>query len=101
MLAERLGIAQGEVSRIEHQADLLLLSTLARYVDGLDGELRLLVRFGDTEEIELSAVLDDLLDLDRIDEESSASDPAIVIERAGYMVRYHLLEERFRAVASA
>jgi transcriptional regulator with XRE-family HTH domain len=99
-LAGRLGIAQGEVSRVEHQTDLLL-STLARYVDGLDGELRLLVRFGDAEEIELSAALDDLLDLEGTDEVSSVSDTATVIELAAYIGRYHLLEERFRAVASA
>jgi DNA-binding transcriptional regulator YiaG len=59
-VAERLGVAQGEVSRIEHQGDLLL-STLARYIDGMDGELSLLVRFGDGQTIELSCVLDDLL----------------------------------------
>ena len=42
-VAQRLGVAQGEVSRIEHQGDLLL-STLARYVEGMDGKLALLVR---------------------------------------------------------
>jgi len=59
-VAEQLGVAQGEISRIEHQGDLLL-STLARYVDGMGGELSLLVRFGDGQTIELSSVLDDLL----------------------------------------
>lgn len=58
-VAERLGVAQGEVSRIEHQADLLL-STLVRYVDGVDGELAFTVHFGDDETIELSLVLDEL-----------------------------------------
>ena len=63
-VAERLGVAQGEVSRIEHQGDLLL-STLARYVDSMDGELSLLVRFGDGQTIELSSVLDDLVGPER------------------------------------
>ena len=68
-VAERLGVAQGEVSRIEHQGDLLL-STLARYVDSMDGELSLLVRFGDGQTIELSSVLDDLLSPENADEPS-------------------------------
>jgi hypothetical protein len=68
-VAERLGVAQGEVSRIEHQGDLLL-STLARYVDSMDGELSLLVRFGDGQTIELSSVLDDLLGPESADEPS-------------------------------
>jgi hypothetical protein len=68
-VAERLGVAQGEVSRIEHQGDLLL-STLARYVDSMDGELSLLVRFGDGQTIELSSVLDDLLGAESADQPS-------------------------------
>src|SRR4051794_36821787 len=45
-VAESLGIGQGEVSRIEHQADLLL-STFARYIDGVGGALTLVIRFAD------------------------------------------------------
>ena len=52
-LAAQLGVSQGEVSRIEHQADLLL-STIARYVDAVGGELTLVVRFPGQASIELS-----------------------------------------------
>ncbi len=58
-VAKQLGVAQGEVSRIEHQGDLLL-STLARYIDAMDGSLSLLVRFADSETIELRLMLDSL-----------------------------------------
>jgi transcriptional regulator with XRE-family HTH domain len=81
-IAERLGVAQGEVSRIEHQADLLL-STLARYVDGMDGELSIVVRFGEDQSIEPSSLLDDLFDQDRSQEATIAPDPVTVIELAG------------------
>jgi transcriptional regulator with XRE-family HTH domain len=99
-LAERLGAAQGEVSRIEHQADLLL-STLARYVESMDGTLSLLVRFGDGQTIELSAVLDDLLSEAPFDDEAVVPDFGTMIELAGFHGRYPYKEERFRAVGSA
>jgi transcriptional regulator with XRE-family HTH domain len=98
-IAERLGVAQGEVSRIEHQTDLLL-STLCRYVEGMDGELALLVRFGDDETIELGLVLDDLADQDHSAMATAAPDPATVIELAGYLGRYQSQEEKFRAAAT-
>jgi DNA-binding XRE family transcriptional regulator len=45
-LAEAIGTSQGEVSRIERQADLYL-STLARYVEAMGGELEMVARFND------------------------------------------------------
>lgn len=45
-LADAIGTSQGEVSRIERQADLYL-STLARYVEAMGGELELVARFDD------------------------------------------------------
>jgi ribosome-binding protein aMBF1 (putative translation factor) len=45
-LAEAIGTSQGEVSRIEHQADLYL-STLTRYIEAMGGELELVARFDD------------------------------------------------------
>ncbi|MCU1456487.1 MAG: helix-turn-helix protein [Actinomycetia bacterium] len=47
-LAIRLRMPQSSVSRIEGQDDILV-STLARYIDALDGQLRLSARFGDDE----------------------------------------------------
>ena len=95
-VAQQLGVAQGEVSRIEHQADLLL-STLARYVEGMDGTLSLLVRFGDSETIELGLVLDDLT------QQSPAvvPDPMTAIRLAGYIGRYDAQEEKFHAAPAA
>ncbi|MGH9124120.1 MAG: XRE family transcriptional regulator [Acidimicrobiales bacterium] len=49
-LARSLGITQAEVSRIEHQADVLL-STLASYITAAGGTLHLLVEFADREPV--------------------------------------------------
>ena len=87
-LAEQLGVAQGEVSRIEHQADLLL-STLARYVDGMGGELSLMVRFPDHETVKLSPTLSELV----IDTTDSMVDARLR--------DYDAKEERFRDTAAA
>jgi len=99
-VAARLGAAQGEVSRIEHQTDLLL-STLARYVESMDGTLALLVRFGDGQTVELGAVIDDLLNEQLVDEAIVAADLGTVIELAGFHARFAYKEEEFRAVRSA
>jgi len=99
-VAQRLGVAQGEVSRIEHQADLLL-STLTRFIEGMDGQLSLLVRFGDGHTVELSAMLDALLAEVHSDDESAVPDLATVIELAGYHGRYQYKENEFRAIATA
>lgn len=98
-VAERLGVAQGEVSRIEHQADLLL-STMARYVESMSGQLALLVRFDDGHSIELSSVLDDLLGPGPADD-TVIPDVATVIQLAEYHGGYQYKEEKFRDVASA
>jgi len=45
-LAERLGVGQDTVSRIERRSDLLL-STLRRYVEAMGGKLELVARFPD------------------------------------------------------
>lgn len=47
-LAETLGMTQGGVSRLEHQADLLL-STLRSYVEALGGQLEIHARFGESD----------------------------------------------------
>ena len=47
-LASTLGVNQGEVSKIEHRADLYL-STLAGYVEALGGKLELRAVFPDRE----------------------------------------------------
>ena len=39
-LAETLGVAQSEISKIEHRADLYI-STLAEYIEALGGELEI------------------------------------------------------------
>lgn len=51
-MAGRLGIHQGNVSRMEHRHDLYL-STLREYVAALGGDLELVARFPDGEEIRL------------------------------------------------
>ena len=47
-LAERLGVNQGEVSKIEHRTDLYL-STLAGYIEALGGKLEIRAVFPDQE----------------------------------------------------
>jgi transcriptional regulator with XRE-family HTH domain len=97
-VAQRLGVAQGEVSRIEHQADFLL-STLARYVEGMDGALSLLVRFGDGQVVEFSSVLEDLSRQDGGPEDGVAPDPVNVIRLSGYHRGYSHKEQKFRELA--
>ena len=52
-VARKLNIGQDTVSRYERQADLLL-STLQRYVEAVDGKLSLLVEFPDREPIRIA-----------------------------------------------
>jgi DNA-binding transcriptional regulator YiaG len=60
-LARNLGVAQAEVSRIEHQTDLLV-STMASFVGAMGGELTLMVRFPDQDpvEMEISGIAESL-----------------------------------------
>jgi len=99
-LAEQLGVAQGEVSRIEHQADLLL-STLARYVEGMGGELTVKVRFGGGEPVEVGVDLHPLTGGEAPAEVVVPSDLAVVTTLAGFLGRYDTQEARFRAAVSA
>ncbi|MGH9123773.1 MAG: helix-turn-helix domain-containing protein [Acidimicrobiales bacterium] len=99
VVAERLGVAQSEVSRIEHQADLLL-STMVRYIESMDAELALVVRFGNGQTIELGAVLEDLIRQDP-PEGAAVSNLATIIRLAEYRGRYPYKEAAFRAGATA
>jgi len=45
-VAESMGIAQGEVSRLEARSDTKL-STIQKYVEALGGEVEIVARFGD------------------------------------------------------
>lgn len=45
-LAEAMGTSQGEISELERRSDLYL-STLARYIEAMGGELELVAHFGD------------------------------------------------------
>ncbi|MEO8899861.1 MAG: transcriptional regulator, partial [Candidatus Dormibacter sp.] len=45
-IAEALDVTQGNISRVEHAADLYV-STLARYVEALGGKLELTAVFAD------------------------------------------------------
>lgn len=47
-LAETLGVNQGEISKIEHRADIYI-STLAGYVEALGGKLEIRAIFPDRE----------------------------------------------------
>lgn len=46
-VAQRLGMTQGNVSRFEHQSDMLL-STLATYLEAIGAEARITIRVGKT-----------------------------------------------------
>jgi transcriptional regulator with XRE-family HTH domain len=60
-LASALGVSQPEISQLEKRTDFYL-STLASYIDAMDGELTLAARFGDRY-VELD--LGDLVGADR------------------------------------
>lgn len=52
-IAERLGLAQSNVSKIENQSDALV-STLGNYIEALGGELELIAKFPDGQLIEIT-----------------------------------------------
>ena len=56
-VARKLGISQDGVSRLEQRSDLLL-STLRRTVEAMDGRLSLIARFSDRPPVELSGIAD-------------------------------------------
>ena len=60
-IAEKLGINQENVSRLEQRSDLLI-STLSGYVEAMGGKLSLVVEFPDRPPVALTgiAALDDL-----------------------------------------
>lgn len=49
-LADTLNMAQGDVSKLEHRADLYV-STLRRYIEAMGGELKIVASFPDGAEI--------------------------------------------------
>jgi transcriptional regulator with XRE-family HTH domain len=57
-LAERLGISQENVSRLEKRSDLLL-STLCGYVAAMGGQLQLVAQFPDRPPVVLSGLCGD------------------------------------------
>lgn len=58
-LAERMGVKQETISRLEKRSDMLL-STLREYVAAMDGELELVVRFSDRPPIRLKSISQEL-----------------------------------------
>jgi transcriptional regulator with XRE-family HTH domain len=56
-LADRLGISQASVAKVEQRADMLL-STLTHYVEALGGRLSLVASFPGREEVRISGLGD-------------------------------------------
>jgi DNA-binding XRE family transcriptional regulator len=54
-LAERLGVQQSTVSKLENAPESLTLGKLANVVTALGGEWKIVLKFPTTEEIELSS----------------------------------------------
>ena len=54
-LAERLGVKQSTVSKLENAPDNITLGKLANVVKALGGEWKIVLKFPTTEEIELSS----------------------------------------------
>ena len=100
VLAEQLGVAQGEVSRGEHQTDLLL-STFARYVEAMGGDLSMVVRLGGLDVIELSLALADLGEDVSCPNATVQPDPLTLAELAFYNGRYDSQEEKYFAQLTA
>lgn len=54
-IAQTLGITQENISRMEKRPDVLV-STLRKYIEGLGGELDLVVRFPDSDPIKIDGL---------------------------------------------
>jgi transcriptional regulator with XRE-family HTH domain len=53
-LADRLGVQQSTVSKLENNPDSITIGKLANVVTALGGEWKIVLKFPSTEEIELS-----------------------------------------------
>ena len=60
-MADKLGITQDSVSRLEKRSDLLL-STLRKTIEAMGGNLSLVARFSDREPVVLSGIAEDDLE---------------------------------------
>lgn len=70
-VAEKLGIKQENVSRIEKRSDLLI-STLSDYLEAMGGKLNLVAEFPDRPPVTLTGIAD--LDNEDLSEKSSERD---------------------------
>ncbi len=52
-LARSMGVSQAAITKLEHQDDMLL-STFSSYMRALHGRVRLVVDFGDGQEVEVT-----------------------------------------------
>ena len=52
-LAEKTGMKQGEISRIENHPETVQLRTMERYVRGLGGEIKIVANFPDGTQAEI------------------------------------------------
>jgi len=93
-------VAQGEVSRAQHQSDLLL-STFTRYIEGMGGDMALVVRFGDRDVIELSVALAELGEEGRCPGAAVLPDPRTLVQLAFYNGRYDSQEYKYFAEPAA
>ena len=57
-MANKLGVTQDSVSRLEKRSDLLL-STLKKTIEAMGGNLSLVARFSDREPVVLSGIAED------------------------------------------
>ena len=57
-IAEILGMKQHNVSQLEKRPDVLI-STLRKYIEGMGGELDLVVRFPDSDPVEVDGLKGD------------------------------------------
>lgn len=99
-VAETLGVAQPEISRIEHQSDLLL-STMSGYVAAMGGELSLGARFGDDDPIEFELALLYSEEGELALEPVVQPDPVRVARLSYFLGGFSEKERRFHDVAAA
>ena len=71
-VAEKLGVNQAEVSKLERRPDMYV-STLKNYVEALGGQLELYARFPDSEPIKITQFQHDLSEATRSDASTTSA----------------------------